>query len=85
MAFGRLYCPPGYVDYEDYHGILHKGIWRSEVVEAGVLAELNQIGPNNYTKVANKFRAVMADFFISPQGELPWQYDVVRRTSYSIT
>ena len=82
MAFGRLYCPPGYVDYEDYHGILHKGIWRSEVVEAGVLAELNQIGPNNYTKVANKFRAVMADFFISPQGELPWQYDVVRRTSY---
>ena len=81
-SYGRLYCPPGYVDYEDCHGIVHKGVWRSDVSETGLLVELNQVGTNNYTKVADKLRALMADFFVSPEGELPWQYDYVRRTSY---
>ena len=63
-SYGRLYCPSGYVDYEDCHGIVHKGVWRSE-------------GPKNYTSVAEKFRALMANFFMSSQGELPWQYDFV--------
>ena len=70
------------MDYEDCHGIVHKGVWRSEASEAGVLTEPNQIGPNNHTKVADKFRALMADFFMSPHGELPWQYNFVRRSSY---
>ena len=61
---------------------MHKGVWRSDVSETGLLVELNQVGTNNYTKVADKFRALMADVFVSPEGELPWQYDYVRRTSY---
>eukprot|EP00795_Rhopilema_esculentum_P008700 gene8700-14721_t len=81
-SYRRLYCPVGYVDYEDSHGILHKGIWRSEVSEAGALADITQMGSNNYPKTAERFRALMADFFVSPQGELPWQYTYVRRTSY---
>ena len=72
ISYGRLYCPPGYVDYEDCHSIVHKGVWRSDVSETGLLVELNQVGTNNYTKVADKFRAFMADFFVSPEGELPW-------------
>ena len=81
-SYGRLYCPPGYIDYEDCHGIVHKGTWRSDICEAGALPEISQIGPNNFSKAADKFRALMADFFVSPQGELPWQYDFVRRTTY---
>ena len=38
-SYGRLYCPPGYVDYEDCHGIVHKGVWRSEVSESGILTD----------------------------------------------
>ena len=83
QSYGRLYCPTGYVDYEDCHGIIHKGTWRSDVCEAGALPEINQIGPNNYTKAAEQFRALMAEYFVSPQGQLPWQYDYVRRTSYA--
>eukprot|EP00795_Rhopilema_esculentum_P003600 gene3600-13019_t len=81
-SYRRLYCPVGYVDYDDSHGIVHKGIWRSEVSEAGALADITQMGSNNYPKTAERFCALMADFFVSPQGELLWQYTYVRRTSY---
>ena len=61
------------MDYEDCHAIVHKSVWRSEASGAGVLMERNQIGPNNHTKVATKFHALMADFFMSSHGELPLQ------------
>ena len=80
--FGRIYCPPGYTDYEDCHGILHRGIWRSEVGSTDALTGISQIGNNNYTKVAEALRSGMADYFVTPQGELPWQYEYIRRTSY---
>jgi len=80
--FGRIYCPPGYTDYEDCHGILHRGIWRSEVGSTHALTGISQIGNNNYTKVAEALRSGMADYFVTPQGELPWQYEYIRRTSY---
>ena len=73
-SYRRLYCPAWYVDYEDSNGIVHKGVWRSEVSEAGALADITQMGSNNYPKTAEKFRALMANFFVSPQGELQWQY-----------
>eukprot|EP00795_Rhopilema_esculentum_P000876 gene876-10626_t len=78
----RLYCPVRYVDYDDSHGIVHKGIWRSEVSEAGALADNTQMGSNDYPKTAEKFRTLMADVSVSPQGEIPWHYTDVRRTSY---
>lgn len=81
-AYGRLYCPPGYTDYEDVHGILHKGIWRSEVTEASSLSEISKLSSNNHSKTAQAYRQRVADYFLSAQGELPWQYDYVRRTSY---
>ena len=81
-CYGRVYCPPGYVDYEDCHGILHKGVWRSEVSEAGPLQKVGKLGTNNHTKSAEYYRSMFANFFVSRQGELPWQQDYVRRTSY---
>ena len=68
-TFGRIYCPPGYTDYEDSHGILHRGIWRSEIGDTDALTGINQIGNNNYTKVADALRSRMADYFVTPQGD----------------
>ena len=81
-AYGRIYCPPGYIDYEDAHGILHHGTWRSEVTESGSLSDIKQLGSNNHSRSAQPFRQKVADYFQSAQGELPWQYDFVKRTSY---
>ena len=60
-SYGCLYCPPGYVDYEDCHGIVHKGTWRSDISEADALSEISQIGPNTFSKAVDKFCALMAD------------------------
>jgi len=81
-VYGKLYCPSGYVYCEDAHGIILKGTWRSEVSESGALQELTNIGPNNYGKRAEHYRMLMADFFLSPEGELPWQYQYVRCTAF---
>ena len=82
-VYGHLYCPVGYVDYEDSHGILQRGTWRNEVsTEAGDLQDIGKMGANNYTKTAEYYRSLMANFFISPHGKLPWQRDYVRRTSF---
>ena len=80
-VYGKFYCPSGYVDYEDAYGIIHKGTWRSEVSESGDLQELQNTGPNNYGKRAEHYRMVMANFFLSLEGELPWQYQCVTRTA----
>eukprot|EP00795_Rhopilema_esculentum_P005644 gene5644-10872_t len=82
QVYGRFYCPVGYTDYEDSHGILHKGTWRNEVSESGALQNIGKMGTNNYSKAAEYYRSLLADYFLSPQGELPWQYDYIRRTSY---
>eukprot|EP00795_Rhopilema_esculentum_P005638 gene5638-10859_t len=82
QVYGRFYCPVGYTDYEDSHGILHKGTWRNEVSESGALQNIGKMGTNNYSKAAEYYRSLLADYFLSPQGELPWQYDYICRTSY---
>ena len=79
---GRQYFPPGYVDYEDSHGIVHKGIWRSENCEGGALQDINITSGHNYSKKSESLRSLFAEYFVSSVGELPWQYDYVRRASY---
>eukprot|EP00795_Rhopilema_esculentum_P006251 gene6252-11663_t len=66
-AYGRIYCPPGYIDYEDAHGILHRGTWRSEVTESGSLSDIKQLGSNNHSRSAQAFRQKVADYFQSAQ------------------
>ena len=76
MVYGKLYCPSGYVNYEDAHEISHKGTWRSEVSESGALQELTMVGPNNCGKRADYYRMFMAE------SELSRQFQYVRRTAY---
>lgn len=32
---------------------------------------------------ASKQRNILSDYFMSPEGEVPWQYDHVQRGAYS--
>ena len=47
---------------EDCHGILHKGVWRSEVSEAGPLQKVSKMGTNNHTKSAEYYGSMFAKF-----------------------
>ena len=74
------YCPPNFVDRETPDGILRGG-WRHDVHEYEGLAPLNrQVGSNNYSRDAKKVRERFRDFFNSPQGQVPWQYQMVTST-----
>ena len=41
-----LVTKPDQKEAEDCHGILHKGVWRSEVSEAGPLQKVSKMGTN---------------------------------------
>lgn len=72
----RRYCPTGYTDYFDENGRLHEGSWR---VEGSSLRSVSKLGSNNYTNIAKSNRDLLADFFVSKEGWLPWQEDYVNK------
>ena len=74
------YCPDRFVDYETTVG-LQEGGWRREVVDYQGLAPLQQqLGSNNFTRNAKVVRELFRDYFNSPQGQVPWQYQMVTST-----
>ena len=74
------YCPPTFIDYETPTG-LRREEWRYEVQEYKGLVPLNrQLGSNNYSSNAKHVGELFRDFFNSPAGEVPWQFDMVTST-----
>lgn len=73
----RRYNPVNYCDREDYQGHICNGEWREE---GSSLHNVCYVSSNNHSRVAAKIRDKLAKYFLSPQGELPWQNAVVNRT-----
>ena len=74
------YCPPTFVDYETPNG-LHEGAWRYEVRDYEGLAPLQrQLGSNNYSRNEKGVRELFRDYYNSPAGQVPWQYEMVTST-----
>ncbi|KAK4875354.1 hypothetical protein RN001_011776 [Aquatica leii] len=72
----RKYCPTGFCDYISKTGNLHLGTWR----EAGNnLRSVNRLGSNNSLYSAKNQRDVLADYFVSFEGWVPWQEAYVNR------
>ena len=53
----------------------------TDVGDLAGLSDITRSIGNNYTRLAENTRNKFAEFFISSQGELPWQYDYVNRTT----
>jgi len=73
------YCPFNYVDQEHSNG-MQAGQWRQEIESGGIL-QINHIGSNNYSKNAKETRNLFKTYFNSEKGSIPWQADMIRRTS----
>ena len=79
-ASGR-YCPPTFIDRDTPDG-LQEGEWRYEVRDYEGLAPLQrQLGSNNYSRNAKFVKELFRDYFNSPAGQVPWQYEMVTSTS----
>lgn len=75
------YCPPTFVDRDTPSG-LQQGEWRYEVRDYVGLSPLQrQLGSNNYGRNAKLVRELLRDYFNSPAGQVPWQYDMVTSTT----
>ena len=76
------YCPPGFADTENSYGF-KKGAWRNEVEafhSTAGLADIQQLGSNNYSKIAKRIRENFCDYFMSEAGQVPWQLKHVTAT-----
>jgi len=74
----QSYWPPGYVDYFDNNGNIVLGLWRGENTP-GCIIRLNRVGSNRAATIAMKQQDTIAAYFISNQGQIPWQWEVVNR------
>ena len=67
---GNRYCPNGFAE----------GDWAEETIETVGFQALSCTGSHNYTRDAKKVRDDFRDYF-NGVGSVPWQWDLVSRTS----
>lgn len=69
------YAPEGTFDQENGEtGEIIHGRWRNENLTIDNLLPLTQQGSNNYSNNAREIREEYKEYFVSCQGEVPWQY-----------
>ncbi|XP_029162074.1 protein ALP1-like [Nylanderia fulva] len=73
----KIYCPPNFIDSEDATGNVIPGEWRRYT--QNVFKDIPPTSTHNATAVAYRQRDTLADYFLTPQGEVPWQYQYIRR------
>ena len=64
------YTPTGTFDQELDDGCIIPGTWRQEAA----LPSVRRDGQRNASVYAKRVRQTMADYFLSKEGEVPWQY-----------
>ena len=72
------YTPAGFVDSEDKSGAVIEGQW-TKLIDSN-LQSARPIRNSRYAKNALQIRKVLADFFLSENGSVSWQWDHIRRT-----
>jgi hypothetical protein len=70
-----FYTPPGSFDLEDADGNFIPGLWRSEVDDTNSLLDLQNI-PKRISTVVHTIRDEFRDYFLFPEGAVPWQKDI---------
>lgn len=74
-AINRFYCPPNFIDNEN-NGQVINGTWRENDIH---IPSIQPCSARRATVEAYEQRDKLADYFVTPEGEIPWQYEYVRR------
>ena len=67
------YLTSGEIDFQDKEGRLISGSWRNEQNKESLLS-LGQASGNHSKVEARKMRDCLAKYFMSPEGEVPFQW-----------
>ncbi|KAJ8685828.1 hypothetical protein QAD02_021621 [Eretmocerus hayati] len=74
----RVYCPPTFTDVDLGNGVFQDGEWRRDGGRlVGLRAAQNALDASDR---AAAMRDNLCRYFLTPAGEVPWQYDRVRYT-----
>jgi len=71
------YIQEDFVDREGYNGELIEGSWRSLILQHSVLNRMGRIGANIGSIAAMKQRDSLAQYFVSDEGSIPWQWEMI--------
>ncbi|XP_018360394.1 PREDICTED: uncharacterized protein LOC108759443 [Trachymyrmex cornetzi] len=75
-TYNRVYCPPNFIDVENNNGDVINGAWRENDVHIQGIQPCNA---RRATIEAYEQRDKLTNYFLTLQGEIPWQYEYVRR------
>lgn len=79
LTNSAVYCPNGFVDSEDASGKIKQGEWRGIVSGSGsAMTDIAPLRGRRNTNNAVQVRNGLMNYFISPAGSLPWQWEYVR-------
>ena len=72
----HIYAPPGVFDNDTAEGISN-GNWREENLPENSFFPLGRNFAHNYSNNSKEIREEFKNYFVSPQGEIPWQYQCI--------
>ena len=73
-----LYYPPRFDDWEDNGGVTNAGQWRQ--TNRGDLQNLTRVNIQQGVESAISIRETLKEYFLTPEGEVPWQYEYIRQS-----
>lgn len=75
MPGNRTYCDTQSIDRELENGEVIPGSWRNNCQPEQLIPSSS----HRASRIAMETRDILADYFITPEGEVQWQYDYIRR------
>lgn len=73
----RRYSPPEFFDWEDASGAVYPGKWRED--NGTCFIRLKDATDNALCRAALYMREMLANYFQTPNGQVPWQSEYVQR------
>lgn len=74
----QQYCPPQFTDRETSEGNIIEGEWRLQS-QSDFIRPIGNCGAHRATRDAYIMRHILSSYFMTPAGEVPWQYEYIHR------
>lgn len=71
------YIQEDVLDREDANGELIEGNWRNLISQHPAINRIGRVGANIGSIAAMRQRDILAQYFISAEGSIPWQWDKI--------
>lgn len=81
LAPARRYCPPQFIDWEDENGVIQPGGWRQ--MQGSCFEDIPAAPLRHAPENAIQMRDTLAEYFLTPEGKVTWQYDYIRYRNHA--